>query len=201
MNSNKTGVRVNKGFVHLNNLYARSIVATTSLYNRLEITQFLVNNYKSKAFFSSIWHLSMYLFNLIEDRRENGLESFENGVLCYLGEEPLNGGTYLWTFLPPNHERIAEYFGRLIEAGIFARVHHEKEKISHSVRAQERNRFVSKIHMKTCKLLKSIYIQGEMSKVFFLWVVCILTCFIGLGLEKVFAFKKKTKVVMFKPSK
>ncbi len=105
---------------------------------------------------------------------------------------------------PPNPERVAGYIQRLIGAGFVSRMQEEWLGYSHSIRVQDRSRFVTKTNMKTSRYAERMkqalnqQLQGKMSKVFFLWALCILLCCVGMGVELVYSFNKKTKVVKLK---
>jgi len=201
--SNKSGTWVNQDFVHLKNLFARSVVASNDRHNRFEIAQFLVTNHSSKVAYCNHWYYGMYLLNMIEDHRDKGTKTFENGARCYLGNELLHAGGVFWMFLPPNNKLIARYFQQLLESGIFDEIQKESLALLYSVRIQERNRFVSKTNIRTSRYADRMnqelkqQLQGKLSKVFLLWALCILTCVIGLGVELTKASKKSTKVVKF----
>lgn len=200
MGSNQTGTWVNQGFAHLSKVYARQVVVNPGFLDPFKMGQFLVEQHKSKVFYTNLWYFPMLMLNVIEAARDNELKTFDNGALCHLGEETLNGGANFWVFLAPNHETIAGYFKRTIETGIFNRLEKEHEGFSHSLRVQERYRVVSKTYLKESRngeRLKEVLnnqLQGKMAKVFFLWAVCILLCFIGMGLELAYSFKTKSKV-------
>ncbi len=199
--SNKTGTWVNNGFVDLKTIFSRQIVASANYYDQVEIALFLKRNYSSKVSYSSIWILPMLVMNIIEDMQDNGVKEFENGAMCHLGKETLNGGAMFWMFLPPNNELIARYFQLLVESGIFFRLQDEHRGFSYSYRVQGRNRFISKTQMKTGRYADGMkralnqQMQGKMLKVFFLYALCILASIIGMLIELIFGFTKKTTVV------
>ncbi len=194
--SNQSGTCINKKIIPLKNLITRSVVATRTVTNMLAAAEYLVRNNNSKIVFTEQWDRSMLTLNLIQQARENGMSTFLNGAACYLGEEMITTGTYLWTFLPPNHERIAGYFQRLIETGVLSRSLKEHEEMSSSATVQMRNRFVSKTRLKLGRYTDTI-IQGlqqqlrrKLWKVFFLYGFCVLACCIGIGVESAYGLKQ-----------
>ncbi len=140
-------------------------------------------------------HFAMLIMNRIEEARENGMMNFE---------ETLKIGTELWTLLPPNHKRVAGYFQRLIETGIYARSLKENRGMLTSVMVQDRNRFVSKTRLRPGRYSEKVLnglkkqLQKKFWKVFILYGLCILVCFIEMAVESAYGFKKKTKVVKLK---
>lgn len=200
MRSNQTGSWITQGFVHISNIYERNVVGSPGFLDPFEMAQFLVQNYSSKVLYTNLWIFPMLMLNVIEAARDNEVKNFENGALCHLGEEPLNAGANFWVFLPPNHERLAMYFQRTIDSGLFFRLQDEHIGFSHSLRVQDRNRVISKTQLKTStngdrmKHVLNHQFQAKMSKVFFLWTVCILLCCTVMEFELAISFVRRTKV-------
>lgn len=114
---------------------------------------------------------------------------------CYVGKELIQLGYCYFAFLPPESDKLANLFQRLVEIGVFQRWHSEYLAMSHSRRVQDRVRVKGPTKvLQNFEAYHSLSIQGKLLKVFVLWGLCLVICVCILSLENVF---KRYKRILF----
>lgn len=109
-------------------------------------------------------------------RRQKKRGNRKRRRFCHVGQEVIDMGPRFFIALPPKNYRLAQVFGKLIEAGIYQRWTFEQDAMRHSRRVQERSRVISptKVLQRKSEEFKELALEGKTVTIFLLWMTCVI---------------------------